>query len=135
MVRKKRKTLYVSEDSFGKNRSVFEFQYQDIPDIHSAWNPNMDIYETKDDLVVLIEAAGLDEKSLTLHAVDNRLVLSGERKRLVDEEVIRYHQLEIPCMPFQKTIILPGTIDDSRVKAKYENGLLMIRVSKHSIEG
>ncbi len=135
MVRKIHKKIAVSEDSFGKTRSVFEFHYQNLPETQTAWNPNMDIYETENDLVVTIEAAGLKKDSLTLQAIDNRLILSGERKQFVDEEVIRYYQLEIPSAPFQKTVILPGPIDEDRVDAQYRNGLLTIRVSKKGLEG
>ena len=94
----------------------------------------MDIYETDDDLVILIESAGLKEGSLQLHAVDNRLILGGERKLIEEAPITRYHQLEIQFTPFQKTIVLPGHIDEKHVKAEYKNGLLSIRVKKRYIK-
>ena len=101
VTRKSKPAFYVTEDSFGCTKHVFEFQYQDIPGIQSAWNPNTDIFETKENYIILIEAAGLDEESLQLHAVDNRLVVSGDRRQWNDPSVTRYHQLEIQFMPFQ----------------------------------
>lgn len=131
---RKKQTLIVSEDCQGQPKHVLEFHYQDASEFHPSWNPPMDIYETETDLVILLEAAGLDENSLQLHAVDNRLVLNGERKFKQDHEIIRYHQLEIQFMPFQKTIVIPGRIDEKKVRAEYHNGMLTIRVSKRFIK-
>jgi HSP20 family protein len=133
--RKPKQALYVTEDSFGCMKKVFEFQYQDYPNVQSAWNPSMDIFETEEDYVILIEAAGLNEETLELHAIDKRLVLSGERRQFFEEPVLRYHQLEIQFMPFQKTIILPDVVDENQVKANYRNGMLIIRVSKKCKKG
>lgn len=129
MVRKS-KTLCITEEVQGQSKHVYEFQYHDMPASQTSWNPNMDILETSKDLIIIIEAAGLDEKKLQLNAIENRLVLSGERRLDISDSVVRYHQLEILFMPFQKTIILPGAIDEKNVKAQYKNGMLTIRVPK-----
>ncbi len=130
MTRKPKQPVCVSEDSFSKTKQVFEFQYQYTPGVHSSWDPNTDIFETEDHYVIQIEAAGLNEESLSLHAVENRLVVSSERRKMVEEQVIRYHQLEIQFMPFQKTIILPDNIDVKNVNANYREGMLIIHVVK-----
>jgi HSP20 family protein len=132
-VRKPKQSFFVAEDNFGQTKSAFEFQFQDSNGIQSTWSPNMDIFETDEQFVILLEAAGLQEDSLQLHAVDNRLILNGERKPMVDDSVVKYHQLEIQCMPFQKTIILPGKIDVNQVKASYKNGMFRISVSKDTL--
>lgn len=135
MTKKSKQALYVSEDSFGCVKRVFEFQYQDSPSVQSAWNPSTDIFETEEDYIILIEAAGLNEETLQLHAIDKRLVLSGDRRQYFTEPVLRYHQLEIQFMPFQKTIILPDAVDESQVQANYRDGMLTIRVSKQCTKG
>ncbi|RJP19968.1 MAG: Hsp20/alpha crystallin family protein [Candidatus Omnitrophota bacterium] len=129
-IRKSRETLFVSEDCQGQSKNVFEFHYHEPPGARTTWNPNMDILETPDDLIILVEAAGLDKNSIRLQAVDNRLILSGDRRMKKCVKCIRYHQLEIQFLPFVKTVILPGTVDVALVKAEYENGLLEIRVAK-----
>jgi len=135
MVRKSKQTICISEEGASRNKHVFEFQYHDASGAQTAWNPNMDIFETTNDLVVLVEAAGLDESSVQLHAVENRLILSGERQLNIGEDIMRYHQLEVQFMPFQKTLILPSKINIDHVKAQYKNGFLIIRVSKKNLEG
>lgn len=134
MNRKSKKALVVSEDGMGQTKHVIEFQYQDTTDMQTTWSPQMDIYETDDDLVILVEAAGLREDSLQLHAVNNRLILGGERHLNEEAQISRYHQLEIQFTPFQKTIVLPGKIDEKHVNAEYKNGLLSIRVKKRYIK-
>lgn len=133
MSRKTKQTLIVTEDGINQTKHVIEFQYQDTAD-STTWSPAMDIYETEAELVILVEAAGLKEDSLHLHAVDNRLVINGERHLSESKDITRYHQLEIQFTPFQKTIVLPGLIEESRVKAEYKNGMLAIRVDKRHIK-
>ncbi len=129
-LRKTRETLVVSEDCQGQSKTVFEFNYHQPPGTRTAWTPNMDILETEEDLIILIEAAGLDKNSIHLQAVDNRLILTGERTKKKYSGCVRYHQLEIQYMPFEKSIILPGTVDVAHVNAEYENGMMEIRISK-----
>lgn len=134
-VSRKKQTFVVSEEGHSGAKHVLEFRYQDNAEMNPSWNPPMDIYETERDLVILVEAAGLDENSLQLHAVGERLVVNGDRKFKYDSNILRYHQLEIQFMPFQKTIILPGKIDQSHIEAEYKNGILCIRVSKKYVKG
>ena len=135
MIRKSKQTLFISEESSGKSKHVFEFHYHDMPGGETAWNPNMDIYETADELIILLEAADLEEDSIQLHSIGNRLVLTGERHQEVRDSVTRFHQLEIQFSAFQKTIILPCTINTDKVNAQYKNGLLTIHVPKDCLEG
>ncbi len=132
-MRKSKETLIVSEDCLGQSKHIYEFHYHSPHGLRTTWNPNMDIIETADELIILVEAAGLDKNSLRLHAVDNRLILNGERRMKKYSQVVRYHQLEIQFLPFEKTIILPGTIDVAHVQAEFEQGILEIRVSKKFI--
>lgn len=134
MNRKSKQTLIVTEDGLNHSKHVIEFQYHDETDVQTTWSPAMDIYETEDELVILIEAAGLNEKMLQLHVVKDRLILSGERRHEEKETITRYHQLEIQFTPFQKTIILPGLIEEKHVNAIYKNGFLSIRVKKRFLK-
>ncbi|MDX9755644.1 MAG: Hsp20/alpha crystallin family protein [bacterium] len=132
--RKPKDSLLIQEDFFGKSKNVFEFQYFETPDHLAGWNPSMDIFETEKKIYILIEAAGLQEETVNLHSVDNRLVVSGERTLDIPEAILHYHQLEIQFMPFQKTIILPGMIDADKVEATYRNGMLYICVAKRHLK-
>jgi HSP20 family protein len=127
--------MFISEESSSKSHHIFEFHYHDAPGVETSWNPNMDIYETENDLILLIEAAGLDEQSLKLHSIENRLVLTGERHQESQDSIMRYHQMEIQFMPFQKTIVLPCEVEIDKVNASYQNGLLRIRIPKECLEG
>jgi HSP20 family molecular chaperone IbpA len=136
MARKIKESFMIQEDHCGKSRSAFEFQYFEVSDERAIWNPNMDILETEKEIIVLIEAAGIQEDTLQVHAIDNRLVVSGERHLTIPDTIRHYHQLEIQFMPFQKTVILPGTVDSAHIIATYAKGMLDIRVSrKHLKQG
>lgn len=130
---RKKTTIFVSEEKLHGGTGVSEFHYQGTTDDHPAWNPPMDIYETDKDLVILLDAAGLDEDSLKLHAVGDRLVINGERSFQQSDSIQRYHQLEISFMPFQKTLVMPGSIEITSVDAEYSRGMLHIRIPKTTL--
>jgi len=134
MVHKTPKKLCITEDCFGKTKHILEFYYHEEPDNQSRWSPNTDIYETQDEVVIVVEAAGLDENRITLQSEGRRLILQGERKAAEAQPVMCYHQLEIQYMPFQKTFILPSLVDADSVCADYRNGLLSIRIPKQHLE-
>src|SRR3989304_10107827 len=46
----------------------------------SAWQPAMDIYETADELVVVLDTAGMDKDSLEISTNRNSLTIRGERQ-------------------------------------------------------
>ena len=132
--RKPKESLLIQEDCGGYAKNVVEFRYFDSQEMNAGWNPNMDIFETETEIIVLIEAAGLNEDTLRLHSVDNRLVVSGDRHLDSKETIRHFHQLEIQFLPFRKTIILPGAIDAAHVTAKYRNGMLTISVTKKDMK-
>lgn len=95
------------------------------------WEPSIDIYETKDDLVVLAELAGLD-KSMVRVTIDGRILrIAGERRRMEDE-VVKYHRMEICFGKFERVIELPVPVDPDRGYVTQEGGFLKIVLPKSS---
>ena len=91
--------------------------------------PPVDIYETKDDVVLVADVPGVEKKNLTLDIDDDELTIRGtfeERdsggEKLIDECV--YGE-------YRRTFTLGDTIDREKVAAKLENGVLTLTLPKH----
>lgn len=99
-----------------------------------VWSPKIDIYETKDMLVIKVAVSGLDPKNieLTLSDDNSSLNIKGYRNEDTNDDKIKYHQLEIYYGMFERNIDLPSNvlIDRNNIKAKYENGMLVINIQK-----
>jgi HSP20 family protein len=99
-----------------------------------SWTPSVDLYETDDSLVVLLELAGVDADKTEVQAEPSLLTIRGvrrERHVARDEDAPRtYHALEIPYGRFERSVRLPAGIDTDAAAATYRDGLLEIRLPK-----
>jgi HSP20 family protein len=94
------------------------------------WSPPVDIYETDDALVLQAELPGFAKEDIQIELKDNTLIIRGERKRLQEVKEGNYHRMERAYGPFQRSFLLPTTVDQSRVKAVYKDGVLELRLPK-----
>jgi HSP20 family protein len=93
--------------------------------------PLMNLHEDKDHLYVEAVAPGLDPESLNLTVVHNTLTVSGEKKGPPkDIKPEAFHREERASGKFVRTITLPVEIDDNKLTAQYQNGLLIITMPK-----
>jgi HSP20 family protein len=94
------------------------------------WRPQIDIYETPDEIVIIAEIAGVPREEICLEIGPRTVKISGIREGGPREEGARYRLAEIPCGRFERDLALPVPIDTETVKAYYRDGLLEIRLAK-----
>ena len=93
----------------------------------SAWVPNADVFARGEDLVIRMELAGIDREDIEITLHDNTLTISGERESDLDEDVSFYvHERFYGA--FRRSMTLPAGIDEGRINAYSENGMLEITV-------
>jgi HSP20 family protein len=99
---------------------------------HSAWTPNTDVYETPDHLVVKMEIAGIDRNDLEITVNDRLVLVRGYRKDPCRQRQHRcsFRQMEIDYGYFERRIVIPRSVDGSRVRAQFNNGFLHIELPK-----
>jgi HSP20 family protein len=99
-----------------------------------TWVPSMDVYETAKEIVVRMDVAGVDRKSLRITVDDNALAISGRRVETTDKENDYYHQVEIEYGEFRRVLDVPRPVDADRATARYEDGLLYVVLPKTEVE-
>ena len=93
----------------------------------SAWVPNADVFARGKDLVIRMELAGVDREDIEITLHDNTLTISGERKSDLDDNVSFYvHERFYGA--FRRSMTLPAGIDEGRIDAYSDNGLLEVVV-------
>ena len=97
---------------------------------HSAWTPNTDVYETPEGLVVKMEIAGIEKEDLEITLNDRLLLVRGHRKDPCRQKRCSFRQMEIDYGPFERRIVIPRSVDGSRVRAQFQNGFLQIELPK-----
>jgi HSP20 family protein len=96
----------------------------------SAWAPVVDMYETKDDLVLTVELPGVREKDVTVSITGDLLVIKGERRFAQEVKEQSFLHVERTYGKFERLIQLPMPVQSDRVTATYRDGLLEIRLPK-----
>ncbi len=92
--------------------------------------PAVNISENDKEIKVKAEIPGIDPKDVELTIQNNTLVLKGEKKFEEEEKKDNFHRVECRYGSFYRTIPLPAEIDESKVSAKFKNGVLEIKLPK-----
>jgi len=98
----------------------------------SSWAPAVDIYETENEVVLTAEIPGIEEKDIEIKVEDNTLSLRGERKFEKETKEENYHRIERAYGSFFRSFTLPAFVDQDRIEAEHENGVLKIRMPKRA---
>jgi len=98
--------------------------------VASTWNPSVDIYETENALVMKAELPGIDENDIELKIEDSTLTLKGDRKFEKETKEENYHRIERLYGSFYRSFTLPRNIDQDKIKAESENGILKVTMPK-----
>jgi HSP20 family protein len=115
----------------GKRPTIlFTHNAQPVP----VWTPALDMYETEDAIVVLLDLAGVDAEKTEVQAQPQLLTVRGVRRErhgpYLPNEQRSYHTLEIPYGRFERTVRLPPGTDVEGAHASYRDGLLEITLPK-----
>ncbi|HEY6306600.1 MAG TPA: Hsp20/alpha crystallin family protein [Candidatus Angelobacter sp.] len=94
--------------------------------------PPVDVYEDEHNLVLKIEAPGVNEEDLHVSVENNTLTVSGERKLENEEKEENFHRIERRYGSFTRTFRLPNTVDPEKVEAGYDKGVLKVTLAKRA---
>lgn len=94
------------------------------------WQPAVDIYENAEAVVMKVEIPGVDQKDVEVKIEENMLVLRGERRQEESVQKENYHRIERYYGTFQRSFSLPSNIDQEKVKASYDKGVLTLTLPK-----
>ncbi|MCE5264858.1 MAG: Hsp20/alpha crystallin family protein [Deltaproteobacteria bacterium] len=98
------------------------------------WRPQIDIYETRAEIVIIAELAGVPREEIGLEIGPRTVKISGTRMGGPREEDARYRLAEIPYGRFERSLALPVPVDTETAKAFCRDGLLEIRLAKRPLE-
>ena len=95
-----------------------------------SFSPPMDIYETEENLVVVMEIAGMKTEDIQVTFDQDILRIGGFRGEPSSPPKTRLHQMEIDYGKFQRTLRIPFPLKSDEFKATYRLGFLVITVPK-----
>ena len=97
-----------------------------------AMMPKIDVSEGKDAIEVMAELPGCSEKDIDITLSEGVLTIRGEKKTERDEtdKEKNWHVVERSYGSFSRSIPLPFTPDSAKVEAKFDKGVLRVKLPK-----
>lgn len=92
--------------------------------------PLVDIYETADDYVILANMPGVDKDEVKIKLEDGNLVLMG-LINYDDAKGRKYTLKETETGNYYRKFKISDGVDESRIAANLENGVLKVVLPKH----
>jgi HSP20 family protein len=89
-----------------------------------------DVSEDANALQITMELPGVRPEDVRLSLENNILTIRGEKRQELDENNERVHRFERVYGVFERTFALPSTVDPDKIEARFENGVLLVRIPK-----
>ena len=120
-----------SSAEFFKREKVEPFE---DPYVHrkmegSSWTPKTDVFEDDEGYTIVMEIPGFDRDWVKITISEQVLKVSGQRIEEAHED-IAIHQRESHLGAFERAFQLPDDVDENKVNAELEDGILTIRLPK-----
>ncbi|OPY12974.1 MAG: 18 kDa heat shock protein [Syntrophus sp. PtaU1.Bin005] len=93
-------------------------------------HPPINVWISEDDVLVRAELPGMDPGAIEITTKGDLLYIKGSREPEPLEEGCRYHRQERGFGRFSRGLQLPFNVDQQKVEANYEKGILQIHLPR-----
>lgn len=94
--------------------------------------PDTDVIERENEVRVVCELPGMSPEDINLELENNVLTISGEKRETQEqgEDEGSYHLTERRWGRFTRSFVLPREVEQEKIDASYENGILTVTIPK-----
>jgi len=94
------------------------------------WVPALDVWETPTEVVYAFDLPGIREEQISIEVKDETLTISADREKTEETSENGFYRFERRYGTFARAVGLPQGVDQESISARYENGVLEVRVPK-----
>lgn len=123
-----------------RSRSIVPQEIEDLfnrfwNEAPAEWVPGtiaapLDLSETNDAFEIRVDAPGMKTSDFDVQVHGNIVTVSGSRKEEKEEKGKTFYRLERRTGSFSRSMTLPCNVDEGGVDAKYEAGVLTVKLPK-----
>jgi HSP20 family protein len=99
-----------------------------------AFVPALEMVETSDAVYLKVEVPGLEAKDLDVQVTAEAAEISGERQADFQQDSHQTVRSEFRYGKFRRVIPMPVRIQQDKVEADYQNGILSLKLPKADAE-
>ncbi len=111
------------EDTFGRGDGMTSF------------TPAVDVHENDREVRIDVELPGIKPETVELTVDNGVLTIRGEKRseRKEDDAENRFHVIERTYGSFTRSFQLPQGLDESKIEADYNDGVLAVHIPKTAL--
>ena len=100
-----------------------------------SWAPVVDIQEDEKEIAIVAELPGLKPEQVEVTCENGVLNIRGEKsaERKENDQSRRYYLVERTYGGFSRSFQLPQGLDESKIEASFDNGVLTVHVPKAAL--
>lgn len=93
--------------------------------------PSCEVTETPQSYCLKFDLPGVKKDQVKIEIDGDRFTVSAERREERKEENKKRHVSEISYGSYTRTFTIPGPIEEAKVEAKFDNGVLSVTIPKN----
>ncbi len=98
--------------------------------LRASWLPSVDVHENETQITLRAELPGLAEEDVELTVDKGRLTIQGEKRLEKEDTDGNYRRIESSYGSFYRSFPLPDSIDQDKIEARFDNGVLNVLLPK-----
>lgn len=96
----------------------------------AGFTPAMDIEETEAGYKLTLDVPGINPDNINIEIEDGHVTIHGERHAADESDDVTWRRTERVFGEFRRKFRLPKIVDQERIEADYENGVLTVMLPK-----
>lgn len=92
--------------------------------------PSADVYQDKDNVIVEMDAPGIEADKVDISVENDVLTVCGSREENKEVKREDYYRKEVRSGSFSRSIILPMQVKGDEAQAEFKKGVLKITLPK-----
>lgn len=112
---------------------MFDTPFAPVTEIKPAagdWNPTLEIAQTEDRIIVKAELPGVDPDNIEVTVEGDVLTIAGHKEEAREEQDENVFLSERIFGEFKRMVTLPCRVKDEGVDARFNHGVLKIRLKR-----
>ena len=93
----------------------------------------LDVMEKDESYIITADIPGLTKKDINVNISEDVLSISGDRSHDTDQDSDRYHYRERSHGTFVRSFNLPESVNEKKITANFNDGILTIELPKAEI--
>jgi len=96
----------------------------------TALAPNFELSESTDSYIAKFDIPGIKKEDVHIDVAGDQLTVQAERSEEKKSDDDRKHYSEVSYGSYMRSFTLPGAVDQGKIEAKLDNGVLTVRLPK-----